>query len=188
MLNEADTRIKLIDPKLHASGWREEFIVREKVITPGRLIDEEGNRKAGKKPDYILLYNPSFPIAVVEAKDESHSALDGMQQAKGYARDLDVFFAYSTNGHEIEEFDFTANVQRTVDRFPSPDELWQRYANYKLKDAVVKPEVNPLEMPYYYLPGGKRPWYFQEVAIKRVVEEILKGKRRLLLTMATVFP
>jgi type I restriction enzyme R subunit len=42
-----------------------------------------------------------------------------------------------------------------------------------------------LEVPYYYLPGGKKPWYFQEVAIKRVIEEILKGKRRLLLTMAT---
>ena len=26
MLNEADTRIKLIDPKLHESGWGEEFV------------------------------------------------------------------------------------------------------------------------------------------------------------------
>lgn len=90
MLNEADTRVKLIDPKLHESGWREEFILRDRPITPGRLIDERGNRKAGKKPDYILLYRPGFPIAVVEAKDEGHSALDGMQQAKGYALDLDV--------------------------------------------------------------------------------------------------
>jgi len=108
-----------------------------------------------------------------------------MQQAKGYAMDLDVLFAYSTNGHEIEEFDFTTNMQRSLDRFPSPEELWQRYTSHKLRNVVIKPEVNPLEVPYYYLPGGKKPWYFQEVAIKRVIEEILKGKRRLLLTMAT---
>jgi type I restriction enzyme R subunit len=63
--------------------------------------------------------------------------------------------------------------------------LWQRYISHKLRNVVIKPEVNPLEVPYYYLPGGKKPWYFQEVAIKRVIEEILKGKRRLLLTMAT---
>ncbi|MGQ9507627.1 MAG: EcoAI/FtnUII family type I restriction enzme subunit R [Candidatus Bathycorpusculaceae bacterium] len=184
MLNEADTRVKLIDPKLHECGWVEDKILRDKPITPGRIVDERGNRRAGKKPDYILLYSPSFPIAVVEAKDEEHSALDGMQQAKGYARDLDVFFAYSTNGHEIEEFDFITNTQRTVDKFPSPDELWERYQIHRLKD-IAKPEINPLETPYYYLLGGKKPWYFQEVAIKRVMEEIMKGKKRLLLTMAT---
>jgi type I restriction enzyme R subunit len=72
MLNEADTRVKLIDPKLHESGWREEFILRDRPITPGRLVNERGNRKPGKKPDYILLYRPGFPIAVVEAKNETH--------------------------------------------------------------------------------------------------------------------
>ncbi|GBC73267.1 Putative DNA repair helicase RadD [archaeon HR04] len=184
MLNEADTRAKLIDPKLHESGWCEEFIRRDMPITFGRLIDEQGNRKAGKKPDYILLHSSGCPIAVVEAKDEAHSALDGIQQAKSYAMDLDVLFAYSTNGHGIEEFDFSTNLQRSLDRFPSPDELWQRYTAYKLKGAGVRP-VNPLEVQYYYLPGGRKPRYFQEVAIKRVIEEILKGKRRLLLTMAT---
>jgi len=185
MLNEADTRAKLIDPKLHEGNWREELILRDRPITPGRLIDERGNRRTGKKPDYILLHHPGFPIAVVEAKDEEHSALDGVQQAKGYALDLDVLFAYSTNGHEIEEFDFTTNVQRSLDRFPTPDELWERYTSHKLRGVIVRPEVNPLEVSYYYLLGGKRPWYFQEVAIKRVIEEILKDKKRLLLTMAT---
>ncbi|CAD7781831.1 MAG: hypothetical protein KIIPBIDF_01527 [Candidatus Methanoperedenaceae archaeon GB50] len=68
MLNEADTRAKLIDPKLHEAGWEEDKIVRDKYITPGRLIDENGNRLKGKKPDYILLYSPNFPIAVVDGK------------------------------------------------------------------------------------------------------------------------
>jgi type I restriction enzyme R subunit len=124
-LNEADTRVKLIDPKLHDVGWNEESIVRDRPTTPGRIVDEEGNRRVGKKPDYVLLQSRSFPIAVVEAKDESHTAMDGMQQAKDYAKDLDVLFAYSTNGHQIEEFDFSTNSQRTLEAFPKPGELWR---------------------------------------------------------------
>jgi len=203
MLNEADTRAKLIDPKLHNSGWKEEKIVRDKPITPGRLIDEKGNRKKGKKPDYILYYSPSLPIAVVEAKEEAKSALDGMQQAKDYAEAIDVLFAYSTNGHQIEEFDYTTNSQKTIKRFPAPEELFKRYLEYTFPKKEVgsgpaiiaeskapyegekQLKVNPLTYPYYHLSGGKYPWYFQESAIQKVIESILKGKKRILLAMAT---
>ncbi len=65
MLNEAETRAKLIDPKLHESGWIEDIIARELKITEGRIIDEYGNRKEGVKPDYILFLERYFPIAVV---------------------------------------------------------------------------------------------------------------------------
>jgi len=185
MMSEADTRVKLVDPKLHESGWKEEWIRRGKHIAPGRILDERGNRKKGTEIDYIL-YVSSFPIAVVEAEPESKSALSGIQQAKDDAKTyMDVLFAYCTNGHEIEEFDFVTNRQTTLERFPSPEELWERYLNYTLKGVVIKPKVNPLDIPYHYLPGGKKPWYFQEVAIKRVIEEVLKNRKRLLLTMAT---
>lgn len=184
-MSEADTRAKLVDPKLRESGWKEEAIRRGSRIAPGRIVDDRGNRKKGTEIDYIL-YVSSFPIAVVEAEPESKSALSGMQQAKDDAENyMDVLFAYSTNGHEIEEFDFTTNKQTTLEKFPSPEELWERYVNFKLKGVITKPKANPLETPYYYLPGGKKPWYFQEVGIRRIIEEILKGKKRLLLTMAT---
>lgn len=183
-LNEADTRVKLIDPKLHDGGWKEESIVRDRPTTPGRIIDEEGNRRAGKKPDYVLLQSRSFPIAVVEAKDESHTALDGMQQAKDYAKDLDVLFAYSTNGRQIEEFDFSTNSQRTVEAFPAPEELWQRYVTQRLKNIRAEVTSNPLEVPLVF-EKGKEPRYYQEVAVKRVIEDVLKGKNRVLLAMAT---
>lgn len=183
MLNEADTRVKLIDPMLHSAGWKEESILREKPITAGRIIDEEGTRGAGKKADYELLGFPSFPLAVVEAKDESHSALDGVQQAKSYAKDLDVLFSYSTNGHQIEEFDRFSNKQQSLSKFPSPEELWKKYCEYRLKDAKISSE-NPFEVP---LPTerGKEPRYYQEIAVKSVVEAFLKGKNRVLLAMAT---
>ncbi|ASJ11265.1 hypothetical protein A3L12_08145 [Thermococcus sp. P6] len=181
MLSEADTRAKLIDPKLRESGWTEDRIRREVFLTPGKLINEEGKRKKGKKADYVLYYSPGFPIAVVEAKEESKSALDGIGQAKTYAKMLGVYFAYSTNGHEIEEFDFTTNKQRAIDRFPTPEELYRRYIQFKFGHEA---KIDPLTVPYYTR-GGKKPRYYQEAAIKSVIEAVLKGRKRILLTMAT---
>jgi len=182
MLSEADTRAKLIDPKLRKSGWTEDKIRREVFLTPGKLLNEEGKREKGKKADYVLYYSPGFPIAVVEAKEESNSALDGIGQAKTYARMLGVYFAFSTNGHEIEEFDFTTNQQRTINEFPTPEELYRRYLQFKFKSYDVK--IDPLNFPYYTI-GGKTPRYYQEAAIKSVIEAILNGRKRILLTMAT---
>lgn len=183
MLNEAETRAKLIDPKLYESGWKEEMIKREHVISPGRIIDEEGKRQKGTRIDYILYYN-LVPIAVVEAEPEFKSELSGMGQAKDYAERLYVLFAYSTNGHKIEEFDFTTNIQKTLDRFPTPEELWERYLRYKFRDSDGL-RIDPLSYPYHYLPNGKYPRYFQEVAVRKVIEAILNNKKRILLTMAT---
>jgi len=194
MLNEADTRAKLIDPQLHKAGWKEEFILRDRYITKGEiyLAGEEARRKEKKKPDYILLYPQSFPLAIVEAKDESSSPMDGLQQAKEYAQMLDTPFAYSTNGHGIEEFDFTTNIQSSLTHFPSPAELWARYRTKeqgRLREPPPSYETDllshPLTYPYYFEPGGKSPYYFQEVAIKKVIEAILEGKNRILLAMAT---
>ncbi len=182
MLSEADTRAKLIDPKLRKSGWTEDKIRREVFLTPGKLLNEEGKREKGKKADYVLYYSSGFPIAVVEAKEESKSALNGIGQAKTYAKMLGVYFAFSTNGHEIEEFDFTTNKQRTINEFPTPEELYKRYLQYRFRSYDVK--IDPLNFPYYTV-GGKTPRYYQEAAIKSVIEAILHGKKRILLTMAT---
>jgi len=43
MLNKADTRVKLVDPKLQRSGWIEEMIEREKAITRGMIINDSGS-------------------------------------------------------------------------------------------------------------------------------------------------
>ena len=72
MYNEADTRAKLIDPRLHAAGWDEKRIKRDHPFT---------------KADYLLHYNPALPLAVVEAKEEVVHPVDGLQrQAKRYSQ------------------------------------------------------------------------------------------------------
>jgi len=185
MLNETDTRVKLIDPKLHESGWSENLIRRELRITEGRIIDEYGNRKDGVKPDYILFLEEYFPIAVVEAKEEAKHHSAGIQQAKKYAKMLGVPFAYSTNGRKIEEYDFITGKQTTLDKFPSPQELWNRYSFWKFgKILPFDRDKNPLIYPYKIV-RNKTPRYYQIAAVKSVIEAFLSGRKRILLTMAT---
>lgn len=43
-----------------------------------------------------------------------------------YAEPLGLKFAYATNGHGIEEYDFITGRQTSLDTFPAPEELWQR--------------------------------------------------------------
>jgi type I restriction enzyme R subunit len=122
----------------------------------------------------------------VEAKPEGKPAISGMEQAKDDAKNyIHTPFAYSTNGHKIEEFDFTTNTQRTIERFPTPEELWERYLKYRFREKAVELRLDPLTYPYHHLPGGKHPWYFQDVAIRKVIEAVLHDKKRILLTMAT---
>lgn len=185
-LNEADTRVKLVDPKLKDASWEDRNILREFQITAGKvnIFGDQVVREDKKIADYLLMHNEAFPIAIVEAKDESHTPLDGMQQAKDYAEKLEILFAYSTNGHGIEEFDFSTNTQRTIDRFPAPEELYSRLLS--ISQALAKKlEKNPLEYPLYYSPTGKNPRYYQFKAIQKAIEAIVNGQKRVLVTMAT---
>jgi type I restriction enzyme R subunit len=186
MLNEADTCRVHITPALQQAGWGSPGwrIAEQHYFTDGQivLVADGHRRQKGKKADYLLRYEESFPIAVVEAKDEDHEPAAGLQQAKDYARILGLSFAYSTNGHGIEEWDFTTNTQRALTAYPTPHELWQRLCASKALDAASS--RNPLLAPYCTR-GGKSPRYYQEVAINNTIEAILQGRKRILINLAT---
>ena len=115
-LTEADTCRLFVTPKLVAAGWdgTPHEIAEQRSFTAGRIVlaGRSAKRREGKRADYILRYTRDFAIAVVEAKPESKTAGDGMQQAKDYAEILGLKFAYATNGHDILEFDFlTADLE-----------------------------------------------------------------------------
>ena len=185
-MNEADTCRVFVTPALQTAGWGDPLwrIAEQHYFTDGQivLVGDGHRRQKGKKSDYILRYQESFPIAVVEAKDEDHDPGAGLQQAKDYAQILGLLFAYSTNGHGIEEWDFTTNTQRTLTAFPSPEELWARLCAFKALDAAGL--RNPLLTPYC-AKGGKMPRYYQEVAINNTIEAILQGRNRILINLAT---
>ncbi len=160
----------------------------EYPISAGQIVlqGDGHQRLQPQKADYLLRYSESLPIAVVEAKDEDHAVGSGLQQAMGYAEKLGLLFAYSSNGHGFEEWDFTTNTQRSLEmtEFPTPEELWQRLCAYRALDA--NRPINPLLHPYWRDPTGKKAMrYYQEVAVNRTIEAILKGKQRILPNLAT---
>lgn len=186
-MNESDTRLKMIDPQLTRRWNRNTQILTEYFYTDGKII-VRGNfvrRSVRKKVDYLLMYAPDIPLAVVEAKSSDHSAGFGLQQAMEYAHDLDVPFAYSTNGTACVEHDFGTGHEREfpICEFPSPEELWQRYRQQRgFDDGVSDKEIT---VPYYYEHDGNTPRYYQRNAVNRTIEAVAQGRRRLLLVMAT---
>src|SRR5579863_2841963 len=100
-LSERDICTKFITPALRKAGWDEMLQIREEVsFTKGRIIvrGKLVTRGQAKRADYILYYKPNIPLALIEAKDNSHSVGDGMQQALDYATTLDIPFVFSSNG------------------------------------------------------------------------------------------
>lgn len=192
-LSEADTRVKLIDPRLAAAGWTEGLIEREFPYKRGRvrLVGEQSIRDQPKFVDYVLRDGPRGPIlAVVEAKDEDHQPSDGLQQALDYAADLGVFFAYSSNGHGLVEHDRINATITELDTMPSREELAGRLAaGRQTRGPVVanpygEQVPNPIIQAAWPSPTGGMRWY-QERAVTAVLDAMLRGNRRALLSLAT---
>lgn len=185
--NEENTKLTLITPIIQQKWQADDKIVMEYLYTSGRISIDEYNvahRGKQKKVDYLLLWKNNILLAIVEAKGKDHSADEGYSQAIDYARDLDVPFAYATNGIELIEKDMITGINKhmKIDDFPTPDALWQRYLKEKGFDTDAEAV---LEYPYYETIGGKKPRYYQRIAINRTVEHIAKGNKRALLVMAT---
>jgi type I restriction enzyme R subunit len=180
-MNEAETRAEHIDPALAAAGWgvvAGSRIRREYPITLGRL---EGFGRRGKAltADYVLEYR-NTKLAVVEAKPWDEPLTLGVGQAKQYAEKLAIRFTYSTNGQGVYGIDMQEGTEGELDRYPTPDELWQRTfaAENRWRDRFA---AVPFEDKGGYFQGR----YYQDIAIERVLEAIADGKDRILLTLAT---
>lgn len=182
MATEADTCRRYVLPALYSAGWTDDQIREQVSFTPGRIIVSGGTVRRGKRKrvDYLLSYLRDRPIAVVEAKAEYRLPSDGLQQAKEYAEMLDLKFAYSTNGPRVVEHDYATGRDSELADYPSPDELWRRDCAARGLD----PEDAQLREPYFHEPT-KPPRYYQDISIHRATEAILRGDRRVLLTLAT---
>lgn len=185
MITEADTCRLYVLPKLQEAGWETppHSINEQKTFTDGRIVvlGDKVKRKTPKRADYLLRFTRDFLIAVVEAKAAYALPGDGLQQAKDYAEVLGVRFAYSTNGKGIVEFDYTSGKESKLEKFPTPAELWTRLQVVEgFDDELAKRLLEPFNRT-----TDKEPRYYQEIAINRSVAAILKGQKRVLLTMAT---
>ena len=190
-MNEAQTRLNKIDPKLRDAGWgvvpgSNILVEQSAYIAPGRITTT--GHKNPKKADYILEYKGQ-KLAVIEAKSDEKDVAEGVDQAKLYADALKIRYTYSTNGDEIWFIDMgiknnkgdyiIPSKEHDINHFPSPQDLWQ----------MTFPEANPWRDKFNLCAlnrsGGRQPRYYQEIAIKNVLEAVAKQKNRILLTMAT---
>lgn len=187
-LSERDICTKYITPAIIKSGWDKKF--REEVsFTDGKVIVRGNLLTRGKKhrADYLLYYKNNLPIAVLEAKDNNHSIDSGIQQALRYAEALDIPFAFSSNGDAFLFHDKTITEgeiekELTLDEFPTPQELWEKYKKWKnIEDSIE--EI--ITQDYYSDIKGKKPRYYQEIAINKTVQAIANGQNRILLVLAT---
>ncbi len=186
MPTEADTCRKFVVPKLLTAGWDTEphSIAEQRSITDGRVVPVGKGfiRKPPKRVDYLLRYARDFPLAVVEAKAAYRTAADAVQQARGYAEMLGLKFAYATNGPDIIEIDYFTGKETHVTDYPTPAELWKRY---QVGQGLTKADIGDRLLASFNHTSGKDERYYQQLAVNRTVETILKGRDRLLLTMAT---
>ena len=189
-LSERDICTKYITPAVKLAGWDEITQIREEVsFTKGRIIvrGKMVHRGKAKRADYVLYFKPNIPLAIIEAKDNKQSVGAGIQQGIEYAETLDIPFVFASNGDGFVFHDRTGTgdaveTNLSLDDFPSPDELWQRYAAWK----GLTPKGEEIVLEDYYDDGsGKQPRYYQVNAVNAAMEAIAKGQNRILLVMAT---
>jgi type I restriction enzyme R subunit len=190
-LSEADIKAKFITPAILQAGWDElTQLGREIYFTDGRIYVKGKLTARGKRKfaDYILFYKPNVPIAIIEAKDNSHTVKSGIQQALGYANTLDIPCVFSSNGdgfyfHDKTATDGQIEKELTLDEFPSPEMLWEKYKKYK---GIESEEVEEIAaQDYFQDETGRSPRYYQQIAVNRTVEAVAKKQDRILLVMAT---
>jgi type I restriction enzyme R subunit len=137
--NEADTCRKYVVPRLQAAGWEEtpHSIHEQCHFTAGRIVvaGRSATRQRRKRADYLL-------------RSET----------------LGLTFAYATNGEGIVEFDFSSGLERDLDTFPSPTDLWRRLrtAHGPTDEAASERFLEPSLSV-----AGKEPRYYQEIAVNR---------------------
>lgn len=180
-MNEAQTRMDLIDPAIAKAGWTKEndcqVLVEQTAceFAPGHVGKVHGKPL---RADYILTCH-GRRLVVVEAKSDEHQAIEGYEQALKYGKLLGMTAAYATNGKEILKVDLVKGGCDPVAAFPSPDEIW------KLAFPKANGWRDAFNATPFWFDAAKKPRYYQELAVNRVLDAIAEQQQRILLALAT---
>jgi len=164
--NEAFSRV-VIDAMLAAQGWSttDPNAVRFEVVMPD-----------GTRADYVLCDRNGRSLAVIEAKRYSVNPADAAEQARGYARHLDVPYIFLTNGAAVLFWEWQREAYpHPVKTFFKQDDLERRFASLQLRRDV-------LNVPIDSKIAGRD---YQQACIQTVCRAINNGRRKLLIEMAT---
>ena len=174
--SEADTRHKFIDSQLERDWWQKKQIICEFDFTDGRKLP--GNKRwERKKADYILSYK-WVKLAIIEAKKYSKEPTEWLEQAKQYAKILNIRFVFSTNWQKIYQFDMQTGFWGFIENYPEPEKLYEMvfWSENITKNILLQQN---------YLVSDKKPRYYQDIAIQKTMEAIAELKNRILLNLAT---
>jgi type I restriction enzyme R subunit len=167
--NEAFARVK-IDQLLRDTDWR---------LTDGRSVRFEYPLDDGGKADYALFDRQGRALAVLEAKSTSVNLGAGEAQGRRYADQLDIPFIFLSNGEEIWFCDKEQDAHfRKVETVFSQDDLVRRRAARDIRR-------NPLEIPIDPRIAGGGGRNYQTVCIDTLCREMVNGRRKMLVEMAT---
>ena len=169
MTNEAFARIK-IDQLLKDTDWR---------LTDGISVRYEYPLDDGGRADYALFDRQGRALAVLEAKSTSVSLSAGEAQGRRYADLLDVPFIFLSNGEEIWFCDNGQDAHfRRIETVFSQDDLARRKAARDIRRS-------PLDILIDSRIAGGGGRLHQSACIEAVCREIVNGRRKMLVEMAT---
>jgi type I restriction enzyme R subunit len=167
--NEAFARVK-IDQLLKDTGWN---------VTDGTSVRFEYPLDDRGKADYVLFDRQGRALAVLEAKSTSVNLSAGEAQGQRYADQLGVPFIFLSNGEEVWLRDKTQDAYfRQVETVFSQDDLARRKAASDIRR-------NPLDIPIDTRIAGAGGRLHQTACIDVLCREIVTGRRKMLVEMAT---
>jgi len=213
---EAKARIK-INKLLEESGWRffdtkskpANIVLEQNVkITQEHFNDLGENFEKTKNgyTDFTLLDEHGFPIALLEAKSEDKHPLVGKEQARTYAKSLNVRYVILSNGNIHYFWDLDTGNPQIITKFPTSESLGTRKKYIPNKNSLVKEKIESEYMaitqkPDYqtdpdYIDEKKRSSFIEKIglrffrpyqlkAIHSIQKAVSKGDDRFLFEMAT---
>lgn len=124
----------IITPALEKVGW-----IRYDQISYYEDADFEYKHL---NTEYVLYFKPNIPIAVVSVTENNTRIDAGLETAINNTRMLDIPCAFSSNGTAFALYNRTnspkyAQTILDINKFPTPDELWQIYVSYKSTNNIT---------------------------------------------------
>jgi type I restriction enzyme, R subunit len=216
MPKEAKARIR-INKSLEEAGWRffdtdegpANICLETNVKITEQALNALGDDFEKTKngfTDYILLDDKGFPFVVVEAKKEEKNPLDGKEQARIYAKNLNVRFVILSNGNLHYFWDIETGNPHIITAFPSYESLTYKKSFKPNPDILVREHLDAdyiaiTQKPDYksdpnWIDENKRNDFiidnnlkflrgYQLNAIKSLQEAVGENKNRFLFEMAT---
>jgi len=179
---EAKARLK-INKLLEEAGWR--FFDDEKgqaniqlepnVKLSQKDIDAFGDDFETTKNgfiDFLLLDDKGFPFVVLEAKKEDKNPLDGKEQARRYAQNINARFVILSNGNLHYFWDLERGDPDIITEYPTQESLLHRLDFKPNNKRLADEEVNDDYIALTQNPNFKDdPQYKQEETRKKFLWE-----------------